>query len=117
MPKNNDSTDLEGKHLLRRHLCKLELTPPKGETPVMTEAKDTTAANEMLDSSFTYSSRINKYPSRGAIKRRKESVLKPAKSEMDVSNEQGVGVKFNSTVVGVGETGDLLVNDNGTYGL
>ena len=52
----------------------------------------------------------------GTKQRRKESVLKPAKSEMDVSNEQGVGVKFNSTVVGDGETGDLWVNDNGTYG-
>ena len=53
----------------------------------------------------------------GTKQRRKESVLKPAKSEMDVSNEQGVGVKFNSTVLGVGETGDLWVNDNGTYRL
>ena len=46
MPKNNDSTDLDEKHLLSRCLFKLELTPPKGETSVMTEAKDTIAANE-----------------------------------------------------------------------
>ena len=62
MPKNNDSTDFEGKHLLSRRLFKLELTPPKGETSVMTEAKDTIAANEMLDSSYTCRHRINTYP-------------------------------------------------------
>ena len=92
----NISNELERKHHLSRRMCKIELTPPKEETHVFTEARNFIAANETLDSSDTYRRRINTYPSRGARQIVKKNILKHARSHIHVNIAQGMHAEFIS---------------------
>ena len=123
----NDGDDLEEKHLLSRQMCKITITPPKPEAHVFTEARNSIAANETLDSSDTYRRRINTCPDVGFRQIVKKNVLKHARSyesHINCNNARGMDVEFIDTqgvdtefINGLSKEGEYWIDDNGTFGL
>ena len=130
----DDSTGVEVKQLLSTRLNGLKLTPLKKESHIFREARDSIAANETLDASDAYRRRINTYPVVGFSYGMNGSILRPAKSHLDVSivhdesdkfiNKASrmditddVDGKFINKASRKDITDDLWVNENGTYGL
>ena len=93
------------------------MTPSKTESPIVTVARDSIAANETLDASDSYRRRINTYPVMGISHRMDGSILRPARSHIEVSYVRDDGEKFISSLTETRYRDDLWVNENGTYGL